>query len=148
MTGSCGLTIYINGAQFLVTDFAEAEPGSSGALSLELDFSEEVPWQAFSEARVDELAGRPVFIDFTADGCLSCKANEKTVLASQTVRDAMKESGVVPVGAVQAGYRMAGSGDNPVNLDVSYRYLYFLSGQNGLSDLAANSVFINLSIPF
>ncbi|MDC3234962.1 hypothetical protein OBB02_02850 [Candidatus Puniceispirillum sp.] len=59
-----------------------------------------------------------------------------------------KESGVVPVGAVQAGYRMAGSGDKPVNLDVSYRYLYFLSGQNGLSDLAANSVFINLSIPF
>ena len=57
-------------------------------------------------------------------------------------------SRAVPVGSVQAGYRVAGSGDNPVNLDVSYRYLYFLSGQNGLSDLTANSVFINLSIPF
>ena len=53
-----------------------------------------------------------------------------------------------PVGTVQAGYRLAGSGDNPMNIDVSYRYLYFLSGQNGLSDLTASSVFVNFSIPF
>jgi hypothetical protein len=59
-----------------------------------------------------------------------------------------KETGVVPVGTVQAGYRLLGSGDNPMNIDVSYRYLYFLSGQNGLSDLTASSVFVNLSVPF
>ena len=59
-----------------------------------------------------------------------------------------KETGVVPVGTVQAGYRFSGSGDNPMNIDVSYRYLYFLSGQKGLNDLTASSVFINLSIPF
>ena len=59
-----------------------------------------------------------------------------------------KETGVVPVGTVQAGYRLSGSGDNPMNIDVSYRYLYFLSGQNGLSDLTASSVFVNLSVPF
>lgn len=59
-----------------------------------------------------------------------------------------KETGVVPVGTVQAGYRLSGSGDSPMNIDVSYRYLYFLSGQNGLSDLTASSVFVNLSIPF
>ena len=59
-----------------------------------------------------------------------------------------KETGVVPIGTVQAGYRLAGSGDEPMNIDVSYRYLYFLSGQNGLSDLTASSVFVNLSIPF
>ncbi len=57
-----------------------------------------------------------------------------------------KETGLVPVGTVQAGYRLAGSGDKPMNIDVSYRYLYFLSSQNGLSDLAASSVFVNLSI--
>ena len=88
----------VAGVQFLVTDFSETEPSSS-TLSLELDFSEEVPWQAFTEERVDELAGRPVFIDFTADWCLSCKANEKTVLASQSVRDAMRDGGVVPLKA-------------------------------------------------
>ena len=59
-----------------------------------------------------------------------------------------KETGVVPVGTLQAGYRLSGSGDKPMNIDVSYRYLYFLSGQNGLSDLTASSVFVNLSIPF
>lgn len=59
-----------------------------------------------------------------------------------------KETGVVPVGTVQAGYRLSGNSDKPMNIDVSYRYLYFLSGQNGLSDLTASSVFVNLSIPF
>ena len=59
-----------------------------------------------------------------------------------------KESGVVPVGTVQAGYRLSGDGDDPINIDMSYRYLYFLSGQNGLSDLTASSVFVNLSVPF
>ena len=59
-----------------------------------------------------------------------------------------KETGVVPVGTLQAGYRLSGSGDKPMNIDVSYRYLYFLSGQNGLSDLTASSIFVNLSIPF
>ena len=59
-----------------------------------------------------------------------------------------KETGVVPVGTLQAGYKLSGSGVNPMNIDVSYRYLYFLSGQNGLSDLTASSVFVNLSIPF
>ena len=59
-----------------------------------------------------------------------------------------KETGLVPVGTVQAGYRLSGSGDKPMNIDVSYRYLYFLSGQNGLSDLTASSFFVNLSIPF
>ena len=59
-----------------------------------------------------------------------------------------KESGVVPVGTVQAGYRLSGSGDDPMNIDISYRYLHFLSGQNGLSDLTASSVFVNVSVPF
>ena len=59
-----------------------------------------------------------------------------------------KETGVVPVGTLQAGYRLSGSGDNPMNIDVSYRYLYFLSGQNGLDNLTASSFFINVSVPF
>ncbi len=87
------------GFQFLITDFAEERGTAGQALSLELDFSEEVPWQDFSEERIEALAGHPVFVDFTADWCLSCKANEKTVLASQTVRDAMKDAGVIPLKA-------------------------------------------------
>ncbi len=33
-------------------------------------------------------AGQPVFIDFTADWCLTCKFNERTVLSTDEVRDA------------------------------------------------------------
>jgi thiol:disulfide interchange protein DsbD len=70
-----------------------------GNIATDLDFSEEVPWQPFTEDRVAALAGQPVFVDFTADWCLSCKANEKTVLASESVRSAMKAHGVVPLKA-------------------------------------------------
>jgi thiol:disulfide interchange protein DsbD len=87
------------GMQFLVTDFAEPEQVDDGNIATDLDFSEEVPWQPFTEDRVAALAGQPVFVDFTADWCLSCKANEKTVLASESVRSAMKAHGVVPLKA-------------------------------------------------
>lgn len=93
-----GLSIF-GGMQFLVTDFAEPEQVDDGTIVTELDFSEEVPWQPFTEDRVAALAGQPVFVDFTADWCLSCKANEKTVLASESVRSAMKANGVVPLKA-------------------------------------------------
>lgn len=36
-------------------------------------------------------SGRPVFVDFTADWCLTCKFNERTVLASERVRSAFRE---------------------------------------------------------
>ena len=89
----------IAGQTFIVTDFAEPEMVDAGTVKAELDFSEAVPWQAFSEERVAALKGQPVFIDFTADWCLSCKANEKTVLESEKVRMAMKEHGIVPLKA-------------------------------------------------
>jgi thiol:disulfide interchange protein DsbD len=48
------------------------------------------PWDA---AAVDAAlaAGQPVFIDFTADWCLTCKFNERTVLAREEVRAAFAE---------------------------------------------------------
>jgi thiol:disulfide interchange protein len=39
-------------------------------------------------------SGRIVFVDFTAEWCINCKVNEKTVLDSAAVRSAFKENGV------------------------------------------------------
>ena len=49
-----------------------------------------IPWRAYSRAALDELraAGTPVFVDFTAAWCLTCKVNEHVVFSSQEVRDA------------------------------------------------------------
>ena len=51
------------------------------------------PW---SEARVaGYLAqGHPVFLYFTADWCLTCKANEAAAIDRDTVRDAFRQAGV------------------------------------------------------
>ncbi|MEL6349358.1 MAG: thioredoxin family protein, partial [Myxococcota bacterium] len=64
-----------------------------------LDFSEEVPWQPFNPDAMAATEGKPVFIDFTADWCFSCKVNERTVLSTRTVREAMEDNGVVPLKA-------------------------------------------------
>ena len=48
--------------------------------------------EPFSEARLAALAaeGRPVFAYFTADWCLTCKVNEKAVIETAAVADALK----------------------------------------------------------
>ncbi len=52
--------------------------------------------ETWSEARVAaELAkGHPVFVYFTADWCLTCKANEAGAIDRDEVRDAFKTAGV------------------------------------------------------
>ena len=40
-------------------------------------------------------AGTPVFVDMTADWCVTCKANEHTVLDTQAFRDLLKRTGAV-----------------------------------------------------
>lgn len=72
---------------------------SAKEISSDLDFEHEIPWQAFSPEAVEGLAGRTVFIDFTADWCLTCKVNERTVLETRTVREAFAKHGVVPLKA-------------------------------------------------
>ncbi|MBO6939303.1 MAG: thioredoxin family protein [Deltaproteobacteria bacterium] len=37
--------------------------------------------------------GQPVFVDFTADWCITCRANERLVLQSDAVRQAFEETG-------------------------------------------------------
>ena len=48
------------------------------------------PWDEAAVAAALK-AGQPVFIDFTADWCLTCKFNERTVLAQEEVRAAFAQ---------------------------------------------------------
>ena len=90
--------VFLGGRTFLVMEpVASVQP--TGDLATDLDFSKEVPWQGFSEERVKELSNALVFVDFTADWCLTCKVNEKQVLATRTVREAMDRLGGVPLKA-------------------------------------------------
>jgi thiol:disulfide interchange protein DsbD len=57
----------------------------------------EISWQAFSQQSLDKAleSGRPVFVDFTADWCITCKANERFALDTSAVRQAFAQNQVV-----------------------------------------------------
>jgi len=67
--------------------------GGSSAASRQRAADGAVP---FSEARLGTLvaAGKPVFLYFTADWCLTCKVNERAAIDRQVVRDAFTKAGV------------------------------------------------------
>src|SRR5262249_46791466 len=48
-----------------------------------------IQWQAFNPDTLNSAlaAGKTVFLDFTADWCLTCKANEQAVINTQPVID-------------------------------------------------------------
>jgi thiol:disulfide interchange protein DsbD len=54
--------------------------------------SESLPWQPWSSEKVDQgrKQGRPVFVDFTADWCLTCQVNKKTSIDIPSVREKLK----------------------------------------------------------
>ena len=55
-----------------------------------------IEWQEFSTARVEESLQNQerVFIDFTADWCLTCKVNEKVTFSQKEVQDFIREKGI------------------------------------------------------
>jgi thiol:disulfide interchange protein DsbD len=54
-------------------------------------------WQDWSPAAVDAALAqdKPVFVDFTAAWCLSCKVNERVALQTDAVKSAFTQKGVV-----------------------------------------------------
>jgi thiol:disulfide interchange protein DsbD len=63
--------------------------------------ADRIAWASFSEARVqNELAaGHSVFIDFTADWCITCKFNERTAIDTPSVRAILKDRHITPIEA-------------------------------------------------
>ena len=60
-----------------------------------------IHWVPFSQARLQaELAaGHSVFLDFTADWCITCKFNERTAIDTSVVRALLGSKKVVPMKA-------------------------------------------------
>lgn len=60
-----------------------------------------IRWLPFSAGKVDELQaqGKSIFVDFTADWCITCKLNERVVLESPAVIEAFANNDVVALRA-------------------------------------------------
>lgn len=54
-------------------------------------------WQPWSEQKLKSLRaeGKPVFVNMTADWCLTCLANERLVLSTNEIEQAFKDQGIV-----------------------------------------------------
>ena len=76
------------GASLARAPDAVGTPGSEGSTL------SSTPWspEAVQAARAE---GRVVFVNFTADWCVTCKVNERAALASERVRSAVETTGAV-----------------------------------------------------
>src|SRR5262249_20581485 len=88
------LLLLLTGAVYFVSDkFRESK--------IDIAQSAAGDWQPFTPGRLqaERDQGHPVFVDFTAAWCLTCKFNEKAVLENSEVRDAFQRHAVVKLKA-------------------------------------------------
>jgi thiol:disulfide interchange protein len=116
------LVLAVSGGYIGIDGAVVVPPAESGSTA---------SWQTYSAARLSQLRaeGKPVFVNFTADWCITCLVNEKVALGSDQVLKTFREHGVVylkgdwtnrdePIARVLADYGRSG-----VPL-----YLYFAPG--------------------
>jgi thiol:disulfide interchange protein/DsbC/DsbD-like thiol-disulfide interchange protein len=111
-------------ALLLVVPRAPAQASAKSAQALAAE--------PFSEARLAALrgAGRPVFVYFTADWCVTCKVNERTAIDRTEVREAFRRGGVAVLagdwtrGDAAIGRFLANHGRSGVPL-----YLFYAPGR-------------------
>src|SRR5690606_25804606 len=77
----------------LRSPFLETVEREAGSLAREAEAAGYEPWSA---ARLAELraAGQPVFVNMTASWCITCLVNERRVLSSAAITEAMSELGI------------------------------------------------------
>jgi thiol:disulfide interchange protein DsbD len=113
-TGASGMALVLAGALALVLALwlwrfgflARCASAAYAALALVLLASpllepEQAPrsgnWTPYSAAALAQLrdSGQPVFLNITADWCLTCLANERVALSSRSVAEAFERTGTV-----------------------------------------------------
>jgi thiol:disulfide interchange protein/DsbC/DsbD-like thiol-disulfide interchange protein len=89
--------IFIFGGGFWVVYTARTLPQVSANEKKTSTDKDAIQWETFSPQRIAELqaAGKPVFVDFTAAWCLSCKANERVAIDVPEVKAEIKKRGIV-----------------------------------------------------
>lgn len=93
LLAAIGFALYLMQTPFLQTQAREqavAEYDERGELVSRSNF------EPFSTARLEALRaqGRPVFINMTADWCITCLANEQTSLGSDSVKQALVDNDI------------------------------------------------------
>ena len=84
-----------------VLEAREILAGPPAEIGLEGAAADRIEWQPFSLATLEShlREEKAVFLDFTAEWCLTCKVNEKAVLGDRTVVEKFRTSGIIPVRA-------------------------------------------------
>lgn len=80
---------FLIGATFALPALHETPSASARSIHDPLDFDE------FALADLTQPQGKPVFLWFTADWCVTCKVNESVAIEREEVREAFKTAGVV-----------------------------------------------------
>ena len=79
-------SLALAGLSLMALPLAPAPRGSSSGSTSD---SDGIDWRVFDQGAIDRerAAGRPVFVDFTADWCITCQVNEALVLSDPSVRE-------------------------------------------------------------
>ncbi len=109
VAGGLGVVLVVGAMLSALTYLAGlGSEGSAGRIIAEGDaqgtqssFEASLNVEPWSVARLAELRadGRPVFVYYTADWCITCKVNERVALDDAAVTSAMKDHGVVTLKA-------------------------------------------------
>ena len=92
----------LGGAQLLTLERpAKADAGAAVVATAGGGHGEHIRWVDFAGSDVESMArgGQTVFIDFTADWCVTCKVYERTVIETDAIRDVFRHKCIVPVKA-------------------------------------------------